>query len=125
METTTRVWVVATLDTKGDEAMYICTLLEAAGAAVTLADLSTSGSPLPSTTRIHFSPEDIAAYHPQSPAAVFTGDRGTAIAGMSEAFERFVKSRNDIGGMLGLGGSGGTAMITRAMRALPTGVPKL
>ena len=44
---------------------------------------------------------------------------------MSDAFERFVRSRNDIGGMLGLGGSGGTALITRAMRALPTGVPKL
>ena len=27
--------------------------------------------------------------------------------------------------MLGLGGSGGTALITRAMRALPMGVPKL
>jgi len=27
--------------------------------------------------------------------------------------------------MLGLGGSGGTALITRAMRALPSGVPKL
>ncbi len=44
---------------------------------------------------------------------------------MSDAFERFVRGRDDIGGMLGLGGSGGTALITRAMRALPMGVPKL
>jgi uncharacterized protein (UPF0261 family) len=125
METTKRVWVAATLDTKSDEASYVCALLEAAGLPVTLADLSTSGSSLPAVTRIHFSPEDIAAHHPQGRSAVFTGDRGTAIAAMSDAFERLVKSRNDIDGMVGLGGSGGTALITRAMRALPTGVPKL
>jgi len=125
METTKRAWVAATLDTKSDEAFYVCTLLEAAGVPVALADLSTSGSSVPVAVRVHFSPEDIAAYHPQSGSAVFTGDRGSAIAAMSDAFERFVRSRNDIGGMLGLGGSGGTALITRAMRVLPTGVPKL
>ncbi len=44
METIKRVWVAATLDTKSDEADYVCTLLEAAGLSVTLADVSTSGS---------------------------------------------------------------------------------
>jgi uncharacterized protein (UPF0261 family) len=125
METAKRIWVAATLDTKSDEANYVCTLLQAAGVHVTLADLSTSGSSVPAAVRVHLSPEDIAAYHPQGRGAVFTGDRGTAIAAMSDAFERLVKSRGDIGAMLGLGGSGGTALITRAMRALPTGVPKL
>src|SRR5580704_15778729 len=123
METAKRVWVAATLDTKSDEANYVCTLLEAAGLPVTLADLSTLGSSVP--TRTHLSPEDIAAYHPQGRSAVFTGDRGTAIAAMGAAFERLVKSRDDIGAMIGLGGSGGTSLITLAMRALPTGVPKL
>jgi uncharacterized protein (UPF0261 family) len=125
MDTTRRVWVAATLDTKSDEANYVCTLLEAAGLPVILADLSTSGNSVPAPTRIHLSPVDVAAHHSQGRSAVFTGDRGTAIAAMSEAFERLVKSRDDIGGMLGLGGSGGTALITRAMRALPMGVPKL
>ncbi|HTR66058.1 MAG TPA: Tm-1-like ATP-binding domain-containing protein, partial [Terriglobales bacterium] len=41
--------MAATLDTKGQEAQYICDLLEAAGLPVTLADLSTSGSPPAST----------------------------------------------------------------------------
>jgi uncharacterized protein (UPF0261 family) len=125
METTKRVWVAATLDTKGDEANYVCSLLEAAGLPVTLVDASTSDKRALAPTRAHFSPEDVAAHHPQGRSAVFTGDRGTAIAAMGEAFERLVKSRDDIGGMLGLGGSCGTALITRAMRALPTGVPKL
>jgi uncharacterized protein (UPF0261 family) len=34
-------------------------------------------------------------------------------------------TRSDVGGLLGLGGSGGTALVTPAMRALPVGVPKL
>ncbi|MBV9180799.1 MAG: Tm-1-like ATP-binding domain-containing protein, partial [Acidobacteria bacterium] len=35
-----RAWVAATLDTKRDEAEYVCDLLEAAGLPVTLVDLS-------------------------------------------------------------------------------------
>jgi len=34
-------------------------------------------------------------------------------------------SRTDVAALLGLGGSGGTALITPAMQALPVGVPKL
>ena len=44
---------------------------------------------------------------------------------MALAFERFMRTRDDVAGLIGLGGSGGTALITRAMRALPIGVPKL
>ena len=44
---------------------------------------------------------------------------------MAEAFARFALSRDDLGGMIGLGGSGGTALVTPAMRALPVGVPKV
>src|SRR5262249_50310126 len=39
--------------------------------------------------------------------------------------ERFLRGRHELAGLLGLGGSGGTAMITRAMRALAIGVPKV
>ena len=44
---------------------------------------------------------------------------------MAMAFERFLSQQQDVGALLGLGGSGGTALITPAMRALPIGVPKL
>lgn len=125
-----RAWVAATLDTKIDEAMYVCNLLEAVGLPVNLADLSTkrTSSPLArpsSSTRLLTSATEIAAHHPQGASAVFCGDRGAAIAAMTDALERFVKAQHDLGGLLGLGGSGGTAMITRAMRALPIGVPKV
>jgi uncharacterized protein (UPF0261 family) len=125
-----RAWVAATLDTKIDEAMYVCNLLEAVGLPVNLADLSTkrTSSPLaqPSSSTCRLtSATEIAAHHPQGASAVFCGDRGAAIAAMADAFEGFVKAQHDLGGLLGLGGSGGTAMITRAMRALPIGVPKV
>jgi len=128
-----RAWVAATLDTKLDEAKYACELLVAAGLRVTLADLSTSARTAPhcSSNWELISAAEISA-HPISPAqaeegktAVFCGDRGAAIAAMTNAFEKFVKARDDIGGLLGIGGSGGTAMITRAMRALPIGMPKV
>ena len=125
-----RAWVAATRDTKGAEAEYVCELLEAAGLPVALADLSTSGKSLNPVAasafdRVVLSPADIAAHHPQAQSLLFSSDRGTAIAAMSDAFERFVRERDDVGGMLGLGGSGGTALVARAMRVLPIGVPKV
>jgi uncharacterized protein (UPF0261 family) len=67
----------------------------------------------------------VAAHHPDGADAVFTGDRGSAVAARAVALERFLLSRSDVGGVLGLGGSGGTAVITPAMRALPVGVGKI
>ena len=43
MSSQKRAWVAATLDTKMDEAMYVCSLLEAVGLPVTVADLDEKG----------------------------------------------------------------------------------
>lgn len=125
-----RAWVVATLDTKNDEAEYVCDILEDAGLPVVLADVSTAGDapprpPAAGRGRTLLTPADIAGYHPRGPGAVFTGDRGSAIAGMSAAFDELVRARDDIGAMIGMGGSGGTALITHAMQSMPIGVPKV
>jgi uncharacterized protein (UPF0261 family) len=127
MSSRKQAWVAATLDTKADEAEYVCGLLATAGLRVTLADLSTNhvSEHRSYGRRNLISAAQIAQQHPRGERAVFCGDRGAAIAAMAEAFERFVRSRNDIGGLIGVGGSGGTAMITRGMRALPIGVPKI
>ena len=63
-------------------------------------------------------------HHPKGAAAVFTNDRGTSVTAMAEAFERFMRTRRDVGGIISAGGSGGTAMATAGMRALPVGTPK-
>lgn len=116
-----RVFVAATYDTKGHEADYVADLLKREGLDVVTVDVSTTGAA--SGARVQA--REVARSHPQGEQAVFTGDRGTAIAAMALAFERYAAANPDIGAMLGLGGSGGTALITPAMRALPIGVPKL
>jgi uncharacterized protein (UPF0261 family) len=114
-------YVIGTFDTKGAELQYAAELVRAAGAAVVTVDVSTQRR----GDAADVSAEEVAAHHPGGVDAVFTGDRGTAVAAMAEALQRFVASRTDVAGILGLGGSGGTALITPAMQALPVGVGKI
>jgi len=115
------VYICGTLDTKGDELRYMRDIVRAAGARTQIVDLSTTGKP----SGAEVPPNAVAALHPRGAGAVFTGDRGTAVAGMTIAFERWVGSRNDIAGVLAAGGSGGTALVAPGFRSLPVGVPKL
>jgi len=116
------VYVAATFDTKADEAAFLAAWLVAAGVPVVSVDVSTGAD---GAGGADVSAAEVARHHPEGAAAVFTGDRGTAIPAMALAFERFLAARGDVGAVLGLGGSGGTALITPAMRAQPVGVPKL
>ncbi|MEP3277282.1 MAG: ABC transporter permease [Stappiaceae bacterium] len=115
------VYVAGTLDTKGAELRFIRDILKDRGVFVRMADLSTGGKP----SGAEVPPHAIAAYHPRGAAGVFTGDRGTAVAGMTEAFERWMAVQEDVAGVISAGGSGGTALATPAMRQLPVGVPKV
>jgi uncharacterized protein (UPF0261 family) len=115
-------YVVGTWDTKGAELDYVARLARAAGADVVTVDVSTSER---SAGAADVPAAEVAAAHPDGAAAVFTGDRGSAVSAMAVALERFLLARTDVGGVLGLGGSGGTALITPAMRALPVGVAKV
>lgn len=117
------VYVSGTFDTKGVELDYVAGLIRATGVPVVTVDLSTSGSD--SGRRADIAATEVAEHHPDGATAVFTGDRGSAVAAMAVAFEAFLTEREDIGGVLALGGSGGTALVAPAMRALPIGVPKL
>ncbi|MGH3814836.1 MAG: Tm-1-like ATP-binding domain-containing protein [Pseudonocardiaceae bacterium] len=115
-------YVVGTHDTKGAELRYVAALARAAGAQVVTVDVSTQD---PDTGGADVSAREVAAHHPDGADAVFTGDRGSAVGAMAIALERFLAAQPDVGGVLGLGGSGGTALITPAMRALPVGVGKI
>jgi uncharacterized protein (UPF0261 family)/ABC-type branched-subunit amino acid transport system ATPase component len=115
------VLVAGTLDTKGDELRYMRDLIRAAGLPVRMVDLSTSGGHSGAEIPAH----QVAAFHPRGAAGVFTGDRGQSVAGMTEAFRRWMARQNGIAGVISAGGSGGTAMVAPAMRELPVGIPKL
>jgi uncharacterized protein (UPF0261 family)/ABC-type branched-subunit amino acid transport system ATPase component len=114
-------YVVGTFDTKGRELFFIRQCLEKTGLRVVTVDLSTSGRT--STASVH--PREVARSHPQGESAVFSGDRGSAVSAMALAFEHYIQTRRDVGGIISAGGSGGTALATPAMRALPIGVPKV
>ena len=114
-------YVVGTFDTKDAELRYVAELIARAGIPVTTVDLSTAGGGSGTTVGAR----EVAGHHPGGADAVFTGDRGSAIAAMADAFEAFLPAREDLGGVLALGGSGGTALVSPALRALPVGVPKL
>ncbi|MFC5182557.1 Tm-1-like ATP-binding domain-containing protein [Actinomadura harenae] len=127
-------YVVGTFDTKGAELRYAAELVAATGTPVLTVDVSTGGhggTNAGADTSPGASPgadvtaAEVAASHPDGADAVFTGDRGTSVSAMAVAFERFLAGRGDVAGVLGLGGSGGTAIIAPALRALPVGVPKL
>lgn len=115
-------YVVGTHDTKTAELSYVAALLRSAGVDVRTVDVSTSER---GSSPADVPPTEVAAHHPDGAGAVFTGDRGSAVGAMAVALQAFLTSRVDVGGVLGLGGSGGTALITPAMRALPVGVPKV
>jgi uncharacterized protein (UPF0261 family) len=116
-----RVYVAGTCDTKERELAYVKALVIAQGTEAAIVDLSTRGA----ASDADVTPLQVAAWHPNGAAAVFTGDRGSAVAAMAVAFERFMLAQGDVAGVIGLGGSGNTTLVTQAMRALPVGVPKL
>jgi uncharacterized protein (UPF0261 family) len=114
-------YIVGTFDTKSQDLLFIKSCLDRLRVRTITVDLSTSRKPSPAA----IGPTEVARHHPEGTGAVFTGDRGTAVAGMAHAFTRFMAGRRDVGGIISAGGSGGTALVTPAMRSLPVGVPKV
>ena len=116
-----RAYVVGTFDTKARELLYLSACLRRAGVETLTVDLSTQGAP----SEAQVQAADVAARHPGGAAAVFTGDRGTAVTAMATAFEHFLEARGDVGGIISAGGSGNASLATPAMRRLPVGLPKV
>ena len=115
------VYVCGTLDMKGDELRFMRDIIKAEGLAVRLVDLSTSGKP----SGADIPPHVVAGFHPRGASGVFTGDRGTAVAGMTVAFDRWMRLQTDVAGAIGAGGSGNSALVAPAFRSLAIGVPKM
>ncbi|MCB9950170.1 MAG: Tm-1-like ATP-binding domain-containing protein [Planctomycetaceae bacterium] len=116
-----QVYAIATMDTKGEEIAFVADCLRHAGVAVRTIDVGTKEVP---AVHPNISRDDVLA----GSAIPASGDRGQAITAMGDALRTYLKNESDSGrlaGVIGIGGSGGTALITAAMRALPVGMPKL
>ena len=117
-----KVYIIGTCDTKYAELAYAKQLVEAAGVPALLVDVGSFDHQHP----VDVSHSAVAACHPSSPNFLKENkDRGQCVMAMGEALEAFLLAREDVGGVLGMGGSGNTSLVTRGMRALPVGLPKL
>ena len=117
-----KAYIIGTCDTKYAELDFVRQRMENAGLPCLLVDVGT----LPHGHPADVPAKTVASFHPSRKNLLTDNEgRGDAVTAMGEALEAFLLSRNDLAGAIGLGGSGGTSLITRGLRALPVGVPKV
>ena len=118
--------VLGTLDSKGAEHAFVADLIRAHGHTPLLIDVGTGAEP---TVKLDVTRYEVAAAAGLDLDAVIARkDRGEAVTAMSQAAPKLLSklhSEGKIHGVISLGGGGGTAIATAAMRALPIGFPKL
>jgi uncharacterized protein (UPF0261 family) len=122
------VYAIATMDTKGHELAFVAQRLRAAGVSVVTVDVGTKDPAVVPADVDRGTVAGCASADEDYPAALSRSDRGQAVTAMSHALECYLRREYQAGrvlGVIGIGGSGGTALITTAMRALPVGLPKL
>ena len=119
------VYVIATLDTKWDEAKFLADSIKAQGVPAVIVDVGTLGAPL---GRADIDRTTVASFCADGADQVLgRTDRGEAVIAMSQALRAFLinaQAQHECSGVIGLGGTGGTSMIATAMRGLPIGFPK-
>ncbi len=119
------VLIIGTLDTKGEEFAYIRDLIAARGHATMLLD---AGVEEPQIAADVSAARVAQAGGSTIEALRAAHDRAVALEVMCKgaravALELLAEGRFD--GVISLGGSGGTAIATTAMQALPVGLPKV
>ena len=118
--------VLGTLDTKGAEHAYIAQEIRKHGHETLMIDVGTGA---PATVEHQITREEVAAAGAVDLKAVLVKqDRGESVAAMAKAAPvllRQLVEEGRIEGVVSLGGGGGTAIASAAMRALPVGFPKL
>lgn len=120
------VFLLATLDTKGQEADLIRQLLTGWRVPVTLVDVGAIGVPavtadVPRERIFELAGTSLSEIRARS-------DRGEAVTRAADGAARLVReahARGEVAGVLAIGGSAGTTIGTAAMRTLPIGVPKV
>ena len=118
--------VLATLDTKGQEASFLREQLEKLGSSALVIDIGVTGEP---SMTADISRQEVARLGSSSIAEMLkdpSREAAQPIMGGGAAkilLERIAE--DSVHGVLGLGGLQGTAVCTQAMRQLPYGFPKV
>lgn len=123
---TKTILLIGSLDTKGDEYVYVRDLILARGHRVMMMDFGILAEP---SLAVDVSAERVAEAGGTSLNDLRNAkDRGNGVDVMMKgaaSLTRELHASRAIDGVIGLGGGGGTTVITAAMRTLPVGVPKL
>jgi len=118
--------VIGTLDTKGEEFLFVKNEIEKRGHPALVINVGVQGEP-------GFAPDVPAAEVARAAGTSLEilqekSDRGLAIETMTKGIVKIIVDlydANRIQAVIGMGGSAGTDIGTAAMRALPLGVPKV
>ena len=123
------ILLIGTLDTKGQEYAFVYNLIRERGHQPLLMNAGTFPSEIKAELTVDISAQQVAEAGGTTLAALqAANDRGEAMSAMQKGVEVLIQqlfSAGKIDAVLGLGGSGGTALATAGMRTLPVGVPKL
>lgn len=117
-----RVAVLATLDTKGQEALFLSEEIRALGLAPLLIDIGLSGT---SPADADINHDDLVA---RGAIAASDNDRSEAMettAAAATTVLRDLVTAGDLAGVVGIGGGTGGWIAQRAVEPLPLGFPKL
>ncbi|MFB9275671.1 Tm-1-like ATP-binding domain-containing protein [Cohnella cellulosilytica] len=122
-----KILLIGAFDTKGEEYRFVQGLIEARGHETAAMNIGVMGEPrgiVPDWDA------DRVAAAGGSTLEELRGrkDRGHAMTVMSEGAAALARELYDSGGfdgVLGMGGTGGSSVISAALRALPVGVPKV
>jgi uncharacterized protein (UPF0261 family) len=121
-----KVILLGSLDTKGAEYGYVRDRLAEANLDSILVDSGVLGEP---TVEPDISAADVArAGGADLETLRSRGDRGWAVSAMAEgatATALKLVAHGEADGILGLGGTGGTTLVSQVMRELPVGFPKV
>ena len=125
--------IIATLDTKGPEAAFVKSRIEASGYGTIVLDTGILDRRDPSAPPPDVSADEIARVGGEDRAELAsrsaekeTRNRGIrAMSGGSAKILRKLYDEGRVRGVIGLGGAQGTEICTYAMRALPLGAPKM
>ena len=126
MNASPAVFVVGTMDTKGEELSYLAGHIRAAGVRAVLVDVGTGRTSRKILADVPV--RAVAAHFPGGNLQPETLERGQAVEAMAVALEHYLRdawTRGRVQGVIGLGGTGGSALLSPALRALPIGVPKV
>ena len=122
-----KILMVGAFDTKGPEYAFLREQILARGHEVLAMNTGVIGEA--SAFPVDMGADEVATAGGLSLGALRkAADRGDAMKVMSEGAAVVAKRLHDEGafdGIVGMGGSGGSSVVTAAMRALPVGVPKV